>query len=323
MKSKLWVNCQHKFLPTVVAATLLVVAAVPVFAKKKSTVETATQVVVTIVDHTHNAAPNPSIQKNNIKVKEDGKLLQVLDWQPITGPGSTQLVLLIDDSLQARVSVNFDDLREFIQQLPPSVQVAVGYMEYGNAVIVAGFQASRDAAAKSIRLPTGIIGVNASPYFCLSALARHWPDQGRPIAVRQVLMITDGIDRYYSARSYDPEDPYVGAAIHDLQSNRIIISPIYFRDRGFVDRGINASYVGWNYLTQLADATGGKMYDEGLGNPVTFVSFLKDYNMRLVNPYMLTFMAKGRGLQNLDISGNEHGIRLEAPEKVTVGQQLP
>ncbi len=323
MENKFWVHCKRGFQSVIVAGILVVTAAIPALAKNESSAETATQVVVTVVDHTHDAPKKSSIQKSAVSIKEDGKPAQVLEWKPAAGQGNTQLVVLIDDALQARSSVNFSDIQKFILQLPKSTQVAVGYMQYGRVQIVAGFTTDRETAAKSIRLPMGITGVNASPYFCLSDLAKHWPDQGNAAAVRQVLMVTDGIDRYFSARTYDPEDPYVSAAIQDAQANRIIVSSIYFRDIGFVDRGLNGSFVGGNYLIQVADATGGKMYYEGLSNPVTFYPFLKDYNLRLANTYVLTFLAHGNGLQNIKVSSEEHGIKLKVPDKVTVGQQLP
>ncbi len=318
------VDRKYSFLFGMMAATLIVATAIPAFAKSESSgAEAPTQMVVTVVDHAHDASQKSSIQQSIVKIKEAGKSAQILDWKSVTAPESTQLVILIDDALQARSSANFTQLQKFILQLPASTQVAVAYMQYGRANIVSGFAANRETAAKSIRVPTGITGVNASPYFCLSDLAKKWPDQGKQAAVRQVLMITDGVDRYFSAGAYDPEDPYVGTAIRDVQANRIIVSSIYFRDIGAVDRGIRGSFVGGSYLTQVADATGGKMYNEGFGNPVTFVPLLADFNQRLASTYVVTFLAHGSGLQYIKISSEEHGIKLEAPNEVTVGQQLP
>ncbi len=323
MENMYKVDRKYRFLFVMMAATLIVAAAIPAFAKSESSAEAPTQMVVTVVDHAHDATQKSSIQQSIVKIKEDGKSAQVLDWKSVAAPENTQLVILIDDALQARFSSNFTQLQKFILQLPASTQVAVAYMQYGRASIVAGFATDRETAAKSIRVPTGIAGVNASPYFCLSDLAKHWPDQGRQAAVRQVLMVTDGVDRYFSAGAYDPEDPYVRTAIKDVQANRIIVSSIYFRDIGAVDRGIRGSFVGGSYLTQVAEASGGKMYNEGFGNPVTFVPLLADFNQRLANTYVVTFLAHGSGLQYIKISSEEHGIKLEAPNEVTVGQQLP
>ncbi len=310
----------------ILGGILLLTSVHPVYAKDKNKPETLTQTVVTLIDHAHHTAGVPPIQSQDVLIKEDGKQIQVMDWKPIpsdptqAAANTTQLVILIDDALQVRSGINFSDIGKFILQLPASTQVALGYMQYGRTMIVAGFDADRATVAKSIRLPTSIVGVTASPYFCLSDLAKNWPDQGHSAAVRQVLMITDGIDRYFSPRSYDPSDPYVNAAIKDANVNRMIISSIYFHDTGFADRGLNASFVGGNYLTQVASETGGKMYSEGLGNPVTFVPFLKDYQQRLANTFLLTFGAHGSGLKLFKIKTKVHGVRLETADKVHVGQ---
>lgn len=308
----------------VVALSLLAMA-LPALAKKQKHPDTgtvATQVPVVIVPNKHDAAQASELTSENVIVKEDYKPMQVLDWRQLPKEQSTQLVILIDDSLQARSSLQFDDLKKFIMQLPPPTQVAIGYMEDGRTAMASDFRSDRLTTAKSLRLPTGIIGVDASPYFCLSDLAKRWPDNGHPAASRQVLMITDGIDRYFSPRQYNPEDPYVETAISDAQKNHLIVSSIYFRDLGFVDRGINAAFVGSDYLLQLANGTGGMMYSLGVGDPVTFVPFLEDYSKRLASQYIVTFLGHGTGLQSIEVSTKVHDVKLDAPRAVIMGQQV-
>ncbi len=296
--------------------------AMPALARDKKP-PVPTQMIVTVVSHERGGAPAPTISSPDVRIEQNGKKDPVLDWKPLPQQATTQLVVLIDDALQGRSSANFSELQAFILHLPSSVDVALGYMQYGRAMIASGFDSGKVAAAKSVRIPTGIAGVNASPYFCISDLAKHWPDGGHPAAVRQVLMITDGIDRYFQALQYDPQDPYVGFSIVDAQKSRLIVSAIYFRDIGFPDRGMRGSFVGNDYLIQVAQATGGKDYYEGMGNPVTFVPMLREYTQRLASAYVLSFGAHGSGLQNLRISTKVHGVRLDAPDHVVVGQQLP
>jgi hypothetical protein len=304
------------------AAAMVVCVAVPALAKDKKP-GVPTQTIVTVVNHARGGSPAPVVTQADVIVKDGGKTATILGWQPLPNNATIQLVVLIDDALRGRSSANFSELGSFIQQLPPNVQVAVGYMQYGRAVIASGFTAGRVIAVKSIRVPTGIAGVNASPYFCISDLAKHWPDSGHPAAARHVLMITDGIDRYFEASQYDPEDPYVGTAIADAQKNRLIVSTIYFRDIGLVDRGNRGSFVGNDYLIQVAQATGGKDYFEGMGNPVTFVPMLREYTQRLASSYLLTYAAQGSGLKYVKISTKVHDVRLAAPDHVLVGQQIP
>ncbi len=72
-----------------------------------------------------------------------------------------------------------NDLRSFITGLPAGTEVFVGYMQNGRVVPgtdLSGFTADRAAvAAGSIRIPTGIPGSSASPYFCLSDFVKNWP----------------------------------------------------------------------------------------------------------------------------------------------------
>ena len=308
--------------PVVVVAAVAVGLAMPACAKdKKPTIPT--QTVVTVVSNTHDGAAAPVVTSADVIVKDGGKPAQVLGWQRMPSQATTQLVVLIDDALRGRVSANFSELSSFIAQLPPSVQVAVGYMQYGRAVIASGFAAGKIMAAKSVRVPTGIAGVNASPYFCISDLSKRWPDDGHPATMRQVLMITDGIDRYFEPPRYNPEDPYVGTAITDAQKARMMVSTIYFRDIGLPDLGNHGAFVGNDYLVQVAEATGGKDYYEGMGDPVTFIPMLKDFKQRMASTYLLTYAAQGSGLHYVKISTKVHGVRLEAPDHVVVGQQLP
>ncbi len=166
----------------------------------------------------------------------------------------------------------------------------------------------------------GVVDIDASPYFCLSYLSKHWPAGGDPNSIRQVLMITDGIDRYFAPRQYNPQDPYVGTAISDAQKNRLIVSSIYFHDVGFVDRGIHSAFIGDSYLLNVAQGTGGTMYSSGLSNPVSFVPFLKNFSQRLANQYVLTFDGYRSGLQQKEVQA--HGVKVNAPNAVVIGQQL-
>ena len=301
----------------VVAAMLLSPTLALAKKKKKKTAEVPTQTVVTVVPHAQNAAQIPTISSSNVKVEEDGKPTQVVDWKPITASDGTQLVILIDDSLQVWASLYFKEINDFIAQLPASTQLALGYMQYGSTVIAAGFEADHAKIMKVVHIPSEPAGSNASPYFCLSDLVNHWP-AGRPAAVRQVLMVTDGIDRYFEGSHYDPEDPYVLAAIRDAQKQRVIVSSIYFRDSG--DMG--TSFMGGSYLRDVADGTGGKMYYAKIGNPITFAPFLKDYKKRLDETFVLTFLEHGSGLQNVKVLSDEPDIKLEAPARAVAGQKI-
>jgi hypothetical protein len=192
-------------------------------------------------------------------------------------------------------------------------------MQNGRAAFAQNLTADHALAAKAIRLTGGSPGSNASPYFCLSDLAKHWPSED-PKNRREVVMVTDGVDRYNLR--YDPEDPYLQAAITDSQKAGLIVYSIYFRDSGRLDRSGYETNAGQNLLTQVAQATGGKLYWEGLGNPVSFQPFLADVSKRLENQYELGFTAPAKSkaeLVELKIKTDVSHVSIDAPQRVPVG----
>jgi hypothetical protein len=307
----------------VVALGTLAVAVASAHAAAKTETAVPTQVVVTVEQNVKSAPQNAVLQRDDVMVKQGRDRAQVVGWRKIdSAMDGQQIVILIDDSLQAQVSTDFDDLRNFILALPASTQVAVGYMQNGQTVMTGQLTTDHASVAKLLRLPTGIIGVNASPYFCVSDLVHHWPSHGPPAASKTVLLITDGIDRYYEPGTFDPLDPYVAAAIHDAQRNNLMVSSFYFRDRGAVDQGFNGANVGQNYLQMVADATGGTMYYEGIGNPVSFAPFVKDLQKQIANQYVVTYLAHGRGMQSVKVYTDLHHVKLQSQQRVLVGQQV-
>ena len=132
-------------------------------------------------------------------------------------------------------------------------------------------------------------------------------------------MITDGVDEYNLR--YDPEDPYVRAALDASTRAGLVIYPIYYRDQGRAGRSFYETNAGQNYLTQVADATGGNLYYEGLGNPVSLTTFLYDISHRLMNQYELGVPvkpAKKAGFAELKVKGTGGGVKLRAADRVAV-----
>ena len=137
-------------------------------------------------------------------------------------------------------------------------------------------------------------------------------------------MVTDGGDRYSGERAYDPDDPYVQSAIRDAQKAGMIVYSIYYRGVGRSDQGFAATNTGQNYLTQLSGATGGKVYTEGFGNPVSFAPFLSDIQHQLQNQYELSFVSSSKpGLQPIKVKTTQPNTSLLYPARVPVGGVTP
>jgi hypothetical protein len=249
----------------------------------------------------------------------DRKVQDVTGWVPLRGArAGLQLVVLLDDSSRGNLGLQLKDLSNFVNGLPPATQVAIGYMRNGSANLVQNFTNDHAQAAKAFRLPSGSAGINGSPYFCLSDLVKHWPG-GDSNVRREVIMVTDGIDRYSGGR-FDPEDPYVRAAISDAQKAGVIVYSIYFRGMGRLDRSFAGTNGGQNYLTMVSGDTGGKVYLEGFGNPVSFAPFLSDIQRKLQNQYELSFASPAKsGLQPIRVKTSQPNTRLEYPARVPIG----
>ncbi|HEX4308675.1 MAG TPA: hypothetical protein VHZ25_01540 [Acidobacteriaceae bacterium] len=273
------------------------------------------QAVVTILPKKTDAAA-PNIPQQSLRVEVNGKLSQISNWQPLRGPqAGVELVLLIDDGARVSLGREFDDIRQFVQSLPPNVKIAFAYMQNGRAALSGPFSADHAKAAQQLHLPLGAPGYSASPYFCLSDLAKSWPSADRS-ARREVIMITDGVDYYHL--QYDPEDPYVQAAIQDSVRAHLVVYSIYWRNAGPADRSWYQNNAGQNLLLAVTDSTGGNSYWEGFGNPVSLQPFFDDFDRRINNQYELDFTAPLRGkaeVASLKVKVNANDVKTTAPQK--------
>jgi len=180
----------------------------------------------------------PEIKREDVMVFEGKNRDQVTDWIPARGDrAGLELFILIDDNADTSLGTQFEDIRKFIHAQPASTKIGIAYMRNGTAEIVQALTADPAQADKALRLPLGIGGANASPYFSLSDLVKKWPAASDR---REVLMVTDGIDRYYGTG--DLSDPYVDAAIDDAGKAGIVVSAISTPGAGhFGGRSISRS----------------------------------------------------------------------------------
>jgi hypothetical protein len=163
-------------------------------------------------------------------------------------------------------------------------------------------------------------GENGSPYFALSDLVKHWPSK-QSTGRRAVLMLTDGVDRYWGASVMD--DPYVDAAVHDALKANVMVYSIYLRGAGDGRSGW-VTLAGQSRLIQVSEETGGSAYFQGVGDPVTISPFLSDLQDRLANQYQVTIEGSGeRGVQPVKLRTELPGLKIEAPTHIYVRSQKP
>ncbi len=259
-----------------------------------------------------------TIPKSSITAFVGGKRQDVSSWIPLRGSrAGLQLVFLLDDASRTSISLQFGDIRKFIEALPPTTEIAIGYMRNGTTDIVQNFTTDHAAAAKTLRVPLGMNSINGSPYFCIQDLLRRWPP-GDPNLRREIVMVTDGVDRYTGVR-YDPENPYVKNATDDAQKAGVLIYSIYYTGVGRIDQTGYGQDSGQNYLIQFSRDTGGESYYMGYGNPVSFAPFLDDIQRKLQNQYELSLaVTPKKGLEPLKVKTNAPKTKLEAPSQVLI-----
>jgi hypothetical protein len=276
----------------------------------------AVHTVVTVESH-HGSNP-PVINREDVMVYEGKERDPVTDWVPAQGENAAlELFILLDDGSNMSLGTQFEDLRQFITAQPASTKIGIAYMQDGIARIQQNLTSDHAQAAKALRLPMGIRGVNASPYFALTDLVKRWP-AGSPR--REVFMATDGVDLYYGAG--DLQDPYLQEAIDNAQTAGILVSAIYTPSIGHIGHSYWLNYWGQLYLAELAEKTGGEAYYIGFtGPPVAFAPYLDDFSHRLSHQYLLTFLArppKKAGLQRIKVKTEVPKVDLIAPERVYV-----
>ena len=278
--------------------------------------------VVTILP-AHSSEDMAKISMQDLKVKVNGKDSNVTNFAHLTGPASPlEIVVLIDGAARTSLGEQFNDISGFVKEMPSDSKIAIAYMENGRAALAGPFSSNAAQVLNGLHMSAGAPGSNASPYFCLSDLAKNWPSKDLT-ARREVLMITDGVDNY--ERRFDPDDPYVNAAINDSVRAGLVVYSIYWRDMGRMNSTEYASYDGQNLLQLVSQATGGNAYWQGTGNPVSFEPYLTDLRRRFNHQYGLSFAASLKDkpeIESLKLELKVPSAKVEAPQKVLVARGM-
>jgi hypothetical protein len=276
--------------------------------------------VVTILSKQHGELPAEVSQKD-VSIKVNGKPSLVTNWTPLRGPEARlELVLLIDSSALSSLGSQFSDIEHFFNGLPPNTKAAIAYMRNGRAVFAGPLTADHAEVLRALHLPGGSAGSSASPYFCLSDLAKHWPSGDRR-ARREVVMVTDGVDNYEPELNLD--DPYVMAAIADSVRAGLVVYSIYWQNQGSFSSTAYADNTGQSLLIEVTDATGGKNLWAGIGNPVSLQPFFEELARRLGNQYELDFAAgldRKPAAEMLKIKVGGPALEVTAPKQVFVAR---
>jgi hypothetical protein len=299
------------------AAILFVAAFTPLHASGQSTDDVPAKTILTVLSKS--SEETPMIAQDDVKIKVNGKSVKAPDITPLRGDrAGLELVILIDSGARNSLGRQLSEIADFVKSLPPTTEVGIAYMSNGRAVFQQPFTADKARALQALHLPGGTAGSSASPYFCISDLAKHWPSRNTQNR-REVVVITDGIDPYQVR--FDPSDPYVAAATNDAIRAGVVVDALYWHDMGIASRVGFLASGGQNLLSLITSNTGGMLYYQGLSNPVSFAPFFRDLSKRLDNQYELSFMApakKKAQVASLSVKVRVPGIKANAPNLVYV-----
>jgi hypothetical protein len=258
----------------------------------------------------------PDITRDDVMVYEGHERDRVTGWLPLQGDhAGLELFILLDDSSNVSLGSQLEDIRQFISAQPATAKVGVAYMQNGTAQVLQNLTSDHAAAAKALRLPMGRAGANASPYFSLGDLIKRWPASDER---HEVLMITDGIDRYWGS---GPDNAYVDSVIEQAQRAGVVVFTIYTPGEGHYGHSFWRLNWGQNYLSQVGDETGGEAYYLGFGAPVSFAPYLEDITRRLGRQYLLTFIPKPQkkaGMQRVKLQTEVPNAELVSADRVYV-----
>lgn len=299
----------------------LLIAMLPVCVFAMSAVDSTPGVQVSLLITVESKGTPTPLPPEVLRVSEDKNVRAVTGLTRLPD-GRSQLLLLIDDSAGASFDSQIPEVKKFITSLPENVEISVGYMRNGTAQLVSEFTENHQQAANSIRLALGEGGADVSPYDSLSEAINKWPKSPN-VKRREVIMISSGIEGL--GGGLPPENPYVNAAISSAQKAGVIVYTIYNPGVGHEGHSLWRSTMGQNFLSQLADETGGELYQLGFGTAVSFEPYFADILRRQGEQYVLTFDAKAEkksGLQPVRITSNLKGFSIAAPDRVYVKASL-
>ena len=276
----------------------------------------------------------PRLQKEDVKVKQGRSFLQVTQLIPAQGDNaSLQLMILIDDTLNTSVGNSLNDIKEFISAQPPSTIIGVGYMANAGVNVVQNFTADHDLVVKAVRLPRGSLSTMDSPYLSLINLVKGWQQQN---VRREVLMVTDGIDRLRGeAPAPSRMGPNYGPVYHSMptistdatsaseisQRYNVLVYSLYAVGVGRAGRSSWDLQVGQSGLSKLTNETGGELFSLGTSQLVSFKPYLARLQKMIDSQYYVVFQAvprKRAGLQRVNVQTELSNSEIVAPDNVWV-----
>lgn len=284
----------------------------------------AMQMVVTAIPQKGDTA---AILPAQVDLQQGHSHDAVTNWQAIRGDKAIiELVIALDEDTQ-HMGGGFNDLKDFINRLPPNVAVALVYLHTAVITITQGFTLNHALVLKQLRMPSGLADSSPSPYGSLQTLLRVWREH--PEHAREMVMISDGEEHVGGNTS---DNTTYKTALAELVQGGIVSYTVYIpgtpdTPEASVPRGRFSSLDSSNFsseqgesnLVEVASDTGGAAYSPGSGGGNRLTGFLDDVLLRLQSQYRLTFtpsLEGNRGMVGVKVELKDSRAHVTAPQKI-------
>jgi hypothetical protein len=243
-----------------------------------------------------------------------------------------QLMVLLDsEQMLGAVPAQFDSIKTFFHNMPPNIEIGVGWLLQGKVVVTQPFTTDRELAGKALVAKTRAEAANpkndnGNPFQCLGYLAAHWPTPD-PGKLRAVLMFTDGIIRSNAqAAGRDQVDPNIVGASMKLQIAGITPYPFFWQDPIVADpnRGEGGQLEGQDNFAEMDSTSGGAGLFDGFFAPGSLDPLLNRLYSTLKSEAVLTVTDpdKPGKMSRLDLKSTREDIKLFGPDQVVSGNVL-
>lgn len=249
----------------------------------------------------------------NITVREDGEVQRVLS---IRGEGVSPLTvaIILQDGVVPSVSSDVGKIADFIRRLPRGSRVLVGYIRSGSLQVRQKFTTDLERAAEAVRPPvTFASAAGFNPYVEIIEGLKRFDSQ--PGGRRAMFVVSDGLD---PSRGLDisPQSLNLERAIKEGQRRGVAIYSLY-APSNIASLNGNSFVVGnaQGSLQRLSKETGGRAFFQGLGAPVSFDPFLREFAIALTRQVALTYLSTHpkKGYHRIQVTSDKPGVEIDHP----------
>ena len=322
-----------RILAVAAAAVLLIFAVAPQAAAQTPTFYVVRGMPVH-AKLTENFLPQQPLTKADIgDIKIGGKKVPVSDFQPLlNGPHGLQLMVILDSwQMLGAGPGQFDAIKQFFHDMPPNVEIGVGWMLQSKVVVTQPFTTDHDLAGKALVAKTREEAANpkndnGNPYSCLGYLAAHWPSPD-PGKMRAVLMFGDGTIRSNAlTNSGDQVDPNIISAGAKMEIAGIVSYPFFWQDPIIADpnRSSGSAVEAADNFSQMDALTGGTALVEGMFAPGSLEPLLNRLYSTLKSEAVLTVSDpdKPGKMSRIDLKSTRDDIKLFGADQIVSGNAL-